>query len=755
MQMLSLNKFGISLLVYALLFLLLTFPFWGLHQTISPHRKFVELGAIDSTGSSLIENRKFSDFTNGYIPEIYEHLKGARSGVLKLWTKQNEFGRPVYHTAGFSPVYPTSWVIAKITRDPLRFITVLSLSYCFLSGLFVILFCREKGISPLAGLIAGGSIAACPFFMYWLTFPMFLAAFCWTAGALWGCTRIAAKRDLAGWTVLAFSIYSLLLTAYPQAAIFHGYMLAGYGLYLACLLLWRSGWSELGPFLALSASAVAIGAALAVPVHIDLAHLAAESARFSPDPSFFTAALPQLGTLAEVMRYIALSSSPELFGNPVETGYPFSYGGVSATPLIMFFAVIALLASFRQTWGWWLSIAIICLITFVHPVYVMGVKYLGFNLSRSNPIGLAILPLTIIVAYGVDALVKRTAPEELSRTVRVAAATVLIIIVAGVGVGLTQSVSVRWGMAIILVMIVLLLVQATRTHLGLTIPALLLVGATVSFPLMLRQYPAQIAMTSPLVEKVRANLPVGSRFAVAAPEIPVLPPNLNAELGIASAHSYNSLSSRRYHTLITALGGEMNTYGRRNAAISPDYNSAMFWMSNISLMLSPQKLSHANLEYLGEESGIHLYRVLWRMGESVQIPGSPISLGTDGLQLDDPRLLQRHTPLKLMDKDDMLEFELASGVSSVFILSQKFHSDWHAKVFDGLSWLDAPTMEVNGVFQGVLLPREAQRVRLEFKPHARFAWIAPVFWLLLLCFAGFRLLRKGIARLMTPSFNWP
>jgi hypothetical protein len=755
MQMLSLNKFGISLLVYALLFLLLTFPFWGLHQTISPHRKSVELGVIDNTGSSLIENRKFSDFTNVYIPEIHEHLQGGRSGVLKLWAPQNELGRPVYHMAGFSPAYPPSWVIAKITRDPLRFITVLSLSYCFLSGLFVILFCREKAVSPLAGLIAGGSFAACPFFMYWLTFPMFLAAFCWTAGALWGCTRIAAKRDLVGWTVLAFSIYSLLLTAYPQAAIFHGYILAGYGLYLSCLLLWRSGWSELGPFLALSASAVIVGGVLAVPVHIDLAHLAAESARVSLDPSFFTGSLPKLDTFAEAVRFIVLSSSPELFGNPVETDYPFPYDGISATPLIIFFAVIALLASFRQTWGWWLSLALICLITFVHPVYLMGVKYLGFNLSRSNPVGLAILPLMIIVAYGVDALVKRSAPEELLRTVWFAAATVLMIIVAGVGVGLTQAVPIRWGIAIILVMIVLLLVQATRTHLSLTILALLLVGATVSFPLMLRQYPAQIAMTSPLVEKVWTNLPVGSRFAVAAPEISVLPPNLNAELGIASVHSHNSLSSRRYHTLITALGGEMHAYGGRNAAISPDYNSAMFWMSNISVMLSPQKLSHANLEYLGEESGIHLYKVLWRMGESVQIPGSPISMSTDGLQLDDPRLLQRYTPLKLMDKDDMLEFQLTSGISSVLVLSQKFHSDWHAKVFDGLTWADARTIEVNGVFQGVLLPREAQRVRLEFKPYVRFAWIAPVFWLLLLGFAGFRLLRAGITRLMTPSFNWP
>lgn len=36
------------------------------------------------------------------------------------------------------------------------------------------------------------------------------------------------------------------------------------------------------------------------------------------------------------------------------------------------------------------------------------------------------------------------------------------------------------------------------------------------------------------------------------------------------------------------------------------------------------------------------------------------------------------------------------------------------------------------MFQGVLVPQDAEWLRLTFKPLARFAWIAHIVWLLLL-----------------------
>lgn len=729
-------------IAYGLLFCGLISPYLLFGEVAAPHRQYLEIGAIDAIGVNLkpghIENRKFSDYTNAYIPEISAHLKGARSGWLALWTNKNELGRPAYQISGFSPAYFSSWVIAQFTDSPWRFITALSLFTCFLAGVFVILFCREIGLDPLAGLIAGVSLAASPLFMYWLTFPMFPAVWCWSAGALWAVTRLARKPDFVGWSVLAFSSYSLLMTAYPQPVVFHAYILGGYGLYLAYRKQ-QLGAFVAGRFLTLSATALIVGAALALPVYIDLAYLSTESARVAPAPSFFTVVLPKFGSFTDAVRFFVLGTEPELFGNPVGAGFPFSYDGLSVTPVVVFFAVIGLLVTIRKTWGWWLAITVLFFLAFVHPFYMLGIKYLGFNLSRSTPLGSIMLPLTIIVAYGVDALVKRAKVGEHSRVVWFAAASCLAVIIVGLFYGVTQAIPIRWGMALVMLMLVgLLAAQHQKSRPVLLIAALILVLATISYPLMLRQDPAQIATTSPLVEKVRANLPAGSRFAVAAPGLSVLPPNLNAGLGLASVHSYNSLSSRRYHTLIKELGGEVQTYGRWNGAISPDYNSAMFWMSNISLMLSSTKLTHENLEYLGNESGVYLHKIISRMGDGLQVTSLQTSAVTEELHIAEPRLLPRHIPTKLLDQGDLLEFEVAPREPSVLILSQKFHRDWQAQAFDQSGWVSAKTTVINGVFQGVLLPKNVQRVRLEFKPYTRYAWVAHVFWLILLALIGFK-----------------
>lgn len=707
---------------------------------IAPHRQTLEIGAVDTVRDPQIENRKFNDFTKAYIPEITEHLTADRSGWLSLWTDQNEFGRPIYQISGFSPAYFLSWFIAQITNDPWQFITVLSLFTSTISGIFIILFCREVGLHPIAALIAGISFSASPLFMYWLTFPMFLAARSWSAGALWAVSRIARKSDLLGWSVLAFCGYSLLMTAYPQTIVFHIYILGGYSLYL----LWHKlkvGVKEATTFIGLIFSGLLVGAILAFPAYRDLFILSSESARVSPDPAFFTTGLPKFSTFLDIVQFFVLNTVPELLGNPIESSFPFPYSGLNMTLITVFFVLFGMLSSFKKAWIWWLVVGVLCVFAFSHSLYIFAVKNLGFNLSRSNPLGSILLPITVLMAYGIHAFVTRLNSSERSFAVIFSVVMCFLIILIGLAFGIGSDLPIRWGMVLaMLIVLALLAFQCHRAQLVFLIGALVITMAMTSYPLLLRQTPENIAITSPLVEKLRANLSEGARFAVVSPNISLIGPNFNASLGLSSVHSYNSLSSKRYHHLIEELGGKVRSYGRWSTLISPDYSSVIFWMSNIALILSSTELSHENLAFLDKESEIYLYKVNSRMGESLQVFSEQV--GDEKIIIPDPRFLDTFSPIKRLDETDRLEFETRSGLPSIFLLSQKFHRDWQAKVFTNTGWEVASLTEVNGVFQGVYLPSNTQRVRLEFRPFSRYMWIGHVFWCFMFVLLGVTCWRK-------------
>lgn len=722
-----------SALVYYSLLIAILFAGFS-YDVVAPHRQVLELGydGFSHSESSRNENRKFSDFTNVFVPEIAEHLTAPRSGLLALWSNRTELGRPLYQISGFSSAYLPSFLISRLVDDPYSFATILSLAYCFLAGLFILLFAREVGLTPAAGMIAALMLATSPMFMYWLSFPMFLASWCWSAGVLWALTRLARRQDILSWGFLSFCSHSLLMTAYPQSVVFHAYVLGGYGLWLAYRQLCISRFAVV-KFIALSTSGLVAGLAVTLPVYRDLTILWLESARVAPDPSFFTIVLPKITTMKDLVRFFVLSTVPEIFGNPVAASFPFNYDGLSVKLVVIFFSFVSLITSFKKTWGWWLAIGLMFLFTFIRPLYIFGIKYLLFNLSRSTPLGSIILPITIIAAFGVDAFAQTMRQREFSRTVLLCGILTVLLIAICIMDGLVHDVPIQWWLVCGLIFVSgLLVAQYDRTRPNLLILAVTLNIGITSYPLMLRQDPQQIAKTSPLVEKIRAILQPDGRYAVVAPGVSVLPPNLNATLGLSSVHSYNSLSPTRYHTLIQSLGGEVKTYGRWNESIDPDYASAMFWMSNISLLLSPRRLVHENLTMSAEESGVYLYKVASRMGESLQVfPEMKIETGSQKIFLHDPRNMIANKPVKILDQGDVLLFEVKSSVASVFLLSQKFHRDWIAIAETNQGWYAVKTLEVNGVFQGVLLPPETRRVRLDFKPYSRYAWTAHGFWFLL------------------------
>lgn len=313
-----------AILVYIIIFALLTVPYWALGDVVTPHLQHWELAEKTTSTSKTIENRKFSDFNNAYIPEINEHLKAPRSGWIATWNDKNELGRPMHHMSGFSPAFLPYRLIILTGSNAWETITLISLFNIFASGIFIILFCREIRLIPLAGLVAGMSTAFSPTLIYWMSFPMFTASWCWGAGTLYGLQRLARKHNITSWAILSFSVHSIIMTSYPQMIVYNIYILGGYTVWLAANK-WKGSLLIPSKFMLLVASGCLTGLILSLPGLLDLAITARESARTSTGVEFFTSVLPKIENTDSLIRFLSISSVPELFGNPMNPSYPYTY----------------------------------------------------------------------------------------------------------------------------------------------------------------------------------------------------------------------------------------------------------------------------------------------------------------------------------------------------------------------------------------------------------------------------------------------
>jgi len=258
------------------------------------------------------------------------------------------------------------------------------------------------------------------------------------------------------------------------------------------------------------------------------------------------------------------------------------------------------------------------------------------------------------------------------------------------------------------------------------------------WPMVLTQDLSAIRRTSPLVETIRANLPEGSRYAWVT-EPTRLWPSSNATFGLATIHTYNSLSSKSFHALVRELGGEVLVYGRHNTWINPPAASAALQLANIALVLSARPLPELYGAPLAVVGDVFIYRNDQRLGAWINVPLS--QAGKDaatGYRLEQPAQATRLAAERIRNDGDVQEFSMAGTLPSLLVLSQKFHPQWVAEWRDGGEWHDDAATRVNGFFQGVVVPQGAQGVRISFKPWARFAWCAHLFFIIS---GGFVLLR--------------
>jgi hypothetical protein len=721
--------YGAALLAFVVLFAAVMAPFWWRGEVIAPDRQQAALGLPLTKDATHPQNPLFSDYSSVYVPEVAALQHAPRSGWLATWDPYNEVGRPLYHDAGQSPAYLPTRLLFALFDDPRAILTALSVGMALLAGLFAFGLAREARLHPVACFVAAKVLGLGPPVLFWLAFPMFHAVLTWACGCLYAVAWLQRAPSLAGWALLSFCTYSLLMTGYQQDIVLHAYLLAGFGA-LATMQAWRvHGTTAAMRFVVLCGSAVASGLAAALPVYLDLWVRAQESARLALGAEFFLGNLPRAGTWPELQRLLAGIFFQDLFGNPASPHFEWGVGDMSLPPLSAALVAGAVVMRWRRAAGWWAVVAACTVLTFWHPAYRFAVEHLGLGLSFSNPMFTALIPLAMLAGHGADALLGGEG-TRLRRTLAVALGAVLLASTATLAWRLARDAGVApqtgyLGMAMAAVAVLGVAVVAPKRAV-LAVAALAAVSAWVhGRELLLTQPPARIASDSPLVQDLRRALPAGGRYAFVG-ELHVLPPNMNATFGLASVHTYNSLSSRRYQALVETLGGRTRIHGRHNRAIAPDYDAPAVALAGIAVVGSPVPVSAPQLQPLASATrGVHLYRVTGFHACCARLPRAP-GPGPD-LRVGTLADADWNAATLRVDAGDRLEFDLAPrSAESVLILDRGFHPHWSALAGDGQP---LRTLAADGTFLAVALPPGTRSVTVEFRPYARLAWLGQAFYL--------------------------
>lgn len=749
--------YGRCFLVYVLAFVMLFARVFFGGEVVTPVRQGDFFLQPKDALTHRPENPKFNDYVLYAIPEAEVFLHGKRSGWIATWDPFNQLGRPTSHLSGLSPAYFPNWVLSKLTGDAFTYLSAIVWLQMFVAGTFAFLLARELQWRPYAALAAALALGVSPGLIYWATFPMFAGAYGWTLATLYAFLRWLRRCDLSAGLLLAFAVYSLLLTAYPVMVVYYAYLIAGFFVYrvLRHSAFPRPRWS-LPASLTGGVVAMLLGVLAALPALADTFITTLLSSRVHPDVNFFRVAIPPLETLADWQKFFAFWTFPQILGDPISATYPEQFNGRSLAPFAIF---LLCLAGWRRAWGWWLAVGVLLVTEAFPPVFAFAVTHLGLGMSRSVPSVLAVVPLVAIAAVGMDALSRKK--EDDFSTPRywpiwlIPAGLYLVLLGNACMAASEFHLAIRWRAVLTLLAYLPILLFAVRYRR----PSLVILVAVSHLwifdrQLLLTQPRQSVVQTSPAAESLRASLANGGRFAVNASAEDFLRPNLNAQMMLPSVHSYDSLSPLRYRDLIPRLGGEVATYGRSNLSIDEKYVGTIdFKLADIASLVSRNSITSSLLAESAEVAGLHIYRVLNRSGRFVFFDVQPAQPLPPSLQVDQATPVQASPVVSTVEDGDRIVVKFADHTlkEMTMVVSQMFNPGWVAEGHAGDGWHKLPTIPVNDAFEGVVVPAGVDAVRLKFRPWVRWSWVGHVgFGLMILLIILLRTWNRAFCRPVGP-----
>jgi len=693
-------------------------------KVIFPHNNDIELG-VRAEEDGNVSNRKFSDQSSVYIPEINQHLNGNHAGWISTWNPYVQLGRPTGQFSGLGKAWIVSHLLSFFTSNPFVFYTVLTVLTVYFTGIFFFLFLRSLGLHPLACATAAAGLSTGAYVSYWLTFAIFLSTICWTVCLLWLIEGFVARRSYARALGISFAAYSLLMTGYPQFIILNIYLLAGF----AVIRLWGSGRSRPEKFfdgIWLAASAVS-GLAMASPVISDLAVAALNSARLSASDAFFAGILPGTESAMDFFIYAGQIFDAFWAGNPVRPDYPFVFNGISFTPL--YFGLLLMSFAIRR-WrillAWQLFIFFCLLLTVWPAAYLFAVRHMGFHLSPMHILGGALIPGFVLCGYALNDILKNRISRKLSSLLFAA----LLLVMSAVWYSQYEKVHAGYIIAGCCMLFGIFLF--TIRPLPVFLPVMVVCSVMLYGHSMMLLRPLEVIHTgSPIVEKLEAELKGVYRYAKVG-NVNVLPPNQESLFMIKSIFSYDSLSSVNYQKLVLKLSDAgTSAYGRHFKTIDNDskLGEEALSFTGVSCVLSRENLDNNLFKKTGVINGISFYKKDPLPVLEAQIVD--YTIGKSDQDVDLCGFLNNCERLKInqiVSFDDLKHFRVtACPEKTVLFLSQQYHPQWKARA----KKKNLDTVRINGFYQGVILPPQTDEVILEFRPMVLFSWIPQLLYLLL------------------------
>ncbi len=234
--------------------------------------------------------------TNDTVKQILPWMEVAREELLHgrppLWNRHQFSGYPLLGNGQSAPFAPL-FLVTLFVPLPDQLVAMAGLKL-FCSLIFVWLFLREEGVSPVAALFAAVAFAFSVFQTVYLYYPLATVSAMLPAAAFAtvGCAR---SRDRRWFVLLAIVTATVLASGHPETAVHIGIASA-----LLLAVEWKSPWRAILAALA--------GAALAAPAWVPVLEQALLSVRAAA-----LAAAPH-GGLHPYVAYLFLN--PDAFGNP-------------------------------------------------------------------------------------------------------------------------------------------------------------------------------------------------------------------------------------------------------------------------------------------------------------------------------------------------------------------------------------------------------------------------------------------------------